>query len=139
MAGFASTKFPYFTKTIDEGKIPDPRALVKVETLKGSRLIKFLIDSGADTTVLPLARYGPWFEIDVNPKNKTEVGGIGDEKIYGYPSKIKTHLGNDSFRIRCLFLESSTAPLLGRLDLWDRFSLLFDNHQKESVFTGLKP
>ena len=113
-----SIKFPYYTKTIDESKIPDPRALIKVDTLKGPRLIKFLIDSGADTTVLPLARYGPSFKIDVSPKNKTEDSGIA----------------KDSFYVRCIFLESSTTPLLGRLDIWSKYSLLFDDNKKESVF-----
>lgn len=133
MAASASIRFPYLTKVIDEGKIPDPRASIRVETLHGLRTIKFLIDSGADTTVLPLAPYGPWFRVDVNSKNKTEIGGIGDEKIYGYTGKIKILLGDDSFWIRCVFVESGTIPLLGRLDLWNRYSLIFDNYKKESV------
>lgn len=84
-------------------------------------MIKFLVDSDADTTILPLARYGQWFKINVNPQNRTEVGGISDEKVCGYPGKIKIHLEKDILPVRCLFLESSTSTLLGRLDIWPNY------------------
>lgn len=130
-------KFPYFEKIIQEGRLPDPSVNILVETLHGPRTIKFLVDSGADTTVLPLARYGPWFKIDVNPKNRTEVGGIGNEKVYGYPGMIKIQLGNEALPVRCIFLESSTAPFLGRLDIWRKYSICFDNLNGETVFEKL--
>ena len=34
-------------------------------------------------------------------------------------------------------IKTDVTPLLGRLDVWDNFSLLFDNKSKETVFYKL--
>ena len=123
--------FPYQTKLIDEGKISVPVVTVELETIKGFWPFEMLLDSGADVTTLPLvslASYFPNFKKD--PKNKIIIGGVEGRGIFAYSHSIHTKLGNRNFLLRCYFIESNVAPLLGRLDFWDKFSINFDNEKQ---------
>lgn len=129
-------KFPYRHKRIDEGIIPDPTIEIKVLTVKGWRRFDFLIDSGADTTCLPLSPYAELLGFRPDPKKKIKIGGVEGKGVTAYPGKIKIKIGGKEMTLRCYFLRSRIMPLLGRLDFWNKFSLLFDNKKKEIT---LKP
>lgn len=52
----------------------------------------------------------------------------------GYPSQIQIQLPRQELTVRCYFIDSDIIPLLGRIDIWDKFSIIFDNIKKEVVF-----
>lgn len=123
--------FPYQTKRIDEGKISVPVVTVELETIKGFWPFEMLLDSGADVTTFPLvslASYFPNFKRD--PKSKMVIGGVEGRGVFAYPHSVHAKLGNKNFLLRCYFIESNVDPLLGRLDVWDKFSITFDNKEQ---------
>jgi hypothetical protein len=63
------------------------------------------------------------------------VGGRG---IKAYPSKVNIKFADQVLEVRCYFIESEVAPLLGRTDVWDHFSLLFDNQDQRIVLKKVK-
>ena len=131
-----ATKFPYRYKRIDEGVIPDPTIEIKTLTTKGWRSFDFLVDSGADTTCLPLKPYAELLGFKPDPEKKIKIGGVEGKGVTAYPGKIKVKIGGKEMPLRCYFLRSRVMPLLGRLDLWNKFSISFDNKKKEIT---LKP
>lgn len=135
-----STKisFPYQFKVIKNEQIADPVIYVGATTQFGLRKIGFLVDSGSDATVLPLVPYHYWFNFTPNPRTKTILGGIEGKGVEAYPGKIKLQIGNEKFTVRCYFVRSNTIPLLGRLDIWDKFSWFFDNKKGQVVFERIK-
>ena len=126
--------FPYQFKVIEAGKIPDPVIYLDVLTPIGTRKIGFLVDSGSDTIILPLAPYHFWFNFKPDAKTATTLGGVEGKGVTSYPSKIALQIGKEEFTIRCYFVKSNTMPLLGRLDIWDKFNWIFDNKKNQVIF-----
>lgn len=131
-----STKiiYPYQFKIIKNQKIPDPVIYLEVVTRFGLRKIGFLVDSGSDTIVLPLAPYHFWFNFKPDTKTATTLGGVEGRGVTGYPSKIVLQINEEAFNVHCYFVRSNTIPLLGRLDIWDKFNWIFDNQKKQVIF-----
>lgn len=131
-----STKliFPYQFKILEFGKLPDPVIYLDVMTRFGPRKVGFLVDSGSDTTVLPLKPYQFWFKFHPNSKTRTTLGGVEGKGVGAYPGKITLTFGKTELSIRCYFIESNTIPLLGRLDVWNKFNWCFDNRKQQVVF-----
>jgi len=131
-----STKifFPYQYKIIGNERLVDPLVNLNVKTQLGIRKIGFLVDSGSDTVVLPLYPYRFWFNFTPNPREKTTLGGVEGRGVEAYPSKITLQIGTEDILTRCYFILSSTMPLLGRLDVWDKFNWFFDNKRQQVVF-----
>lgn len=126
--------FPYQTKIIDEGELIDPRVNLEIMTAAGSLTIKFLVDSGADVTTLPYFPYAPLFNFKKSQKDRITIGGIEGRGVAGYPYTLRTKLKQNQFRLRCYLIDSSTEPLLGRLDFWQLFSIHFNNLRKRTEF-----
>lgn len=132
-----TTRFPYRHKRIDEGVIPDPTVKIDILTKDGWRTTRFLIDSGADTTCLPLTTYAELLGFKPDSKKKIKVGGVEGRGVTAYPGEIKIKIGEKEISLRCYFLRSRTMPLLGRLDFWDKFNILFNNKKKEIVLESI--
>lgn len=132
-----SIHFPYRKKIIDEGAIPLPVANLPVKTKFGVYLIRFLVDSGADTTTLPLS-LAPLFDFKATASKKSWVGGVEGGKVAAYSSQIEIGFGRKFYAVRCHFLNSKVTSLLGRLDVWDEFSILFDNKKEEVVLEPIR-
>lgn len=132
-----SIEFPYQYKFIAEGKIPEPIIELKVTTSQGTSSMDFLVDSGADTTTLPLS-WADLFDFQINKKEHEWIGGVEGGRIAAYPGEIEILLGQRPLIIRCLFVTSNIIPLLGRLDIWDNFSIIFDNRNKKIIFESTK-
>lgn len=62
------------------------------------------------------------------------VSGVEGGRVAGYSSEIEIGFGRKFYKIRCVFVNSKIIPLLGRLDVWDKFSIFFDNIKEEVVF-----
>lgn len=126
--------FPYQSKTTEGTIIPDPVIYLDVFTPLDIRKIGFLVDSGSDTVVLPISPYHFWFNFKPDQKKVVILGGVEGKGVDAYPSKIKLQIGKEKFNVHCYFVKSNTMPLLGRLDIWDKFNWLFDNKRKKVVF-----
>lgn len=119
--------FPYQFKVIENEKIADPVIYIGTVTQFGIRKIGFLVDSGSDAIVLPIAPYHYWFNFKPKNRTKTILDGVEGKGVEAYPSKITLQIGNENIVVRCYFVKSNSMPLLGRLDIWNKFSLFFDN------------
>lgn len=127
------TKFPYQYKNIEFGQIVDPIISLPILTKVGWESLDFLIDSGADVTTIPLDLTGQ-LKYPPNLKKKVKIGGVEGGMVTGFPGKIQIKIGNGQLAARCYFIESDVIPLLGRLDLWNKFTIIFDNMKGEVVF-----
>jgi len=125
--------FPYQYKNINGEKIPDPLITLKLETKHGLLQFKFLLDSGADVTTLPLDPFAKLLGITPDQSKKTVIAGVEGGGIDAYPASIFLSIGKEQISIACFLINSKTIPLLGRKDLWDKYSIFFDNKQKQIV------
>ena len=132
-----SIYFPYRKKIIEEGIIPFPVVNLPVKTKFGAYLIRFLVDSGADTTTLPLS-LASLFAFNPTASRKSWVSGVEGGKVAAYSSQIEISFEKKFYVVRCHFIDSKVTALLGRLDVWDKFSILFDNQKEEVVFEPIK-
>lgn len=130
--------FPYSQKNIDEGKLVDPRVVIEIKTKYGFWPFKFLVDSGADVTSLPLIPHAELFDFRKQSHEKTTIGGIEGRSVGAYPFTLDCRISVVTFRIRCYFIESRIDPLLGRLDFWKHYSVHFDNSKNQTVFSPVK-
>jgi|SRR3989344_6762760 len=125
--------FPYEKKRIDEGILVDPRITLELQTRIGFLSIKFLLDSGADVTTLPLDPYAQLFSFIPKKKQAIRIGGVEGRGVKAYPFQLTARIQKQMFQLRCYFIESRVDPLLGRLDVWDKFSITFDNRNHRTI------
>lgn len=133
-----SIKFPLIDVHTKLGKIPTPLLTTSVLTKFGYQSYQFLLDTGADFTMLP--RYMSE-DIGVNLETlpQTHSYGIEDKGVKVYIGNIKIKLAAKKLKIRCLFSEKDTTPfLLGRIDLFTHFNITFNNKHKKVIFVPLK-
>lgn len=127
--------FPYQYKRIDFGKLFNPLVLFPVKTAFGWQNLWFLVDSGADSLMLPVAlarRLG----LEFNPKVKTRLHGIGKQAVLASPGKITLKINHSQITARSYFVYSDDSfLLLGRLDIFEHFSVSFDKEKQAVVFT----
>lgn len=129
-----SISFPYERKQIEEGGLVDPRITLEIKTTSGFLAMKFLVDSGADVTTLPLTPYAELFNFRQDPKSEIKISGIEGKGVTGYPFSLHLRLRKHEFKIRCYFIKSQIDPLLGRLDFWRFYSITFDNNHLKTIF-----
>ena len=118
--------FPYQYKSASEQILPHPLITLPVQTEQYGQLqINFLVDSGADVTILPLKPYASLFGFQ--PGNQfVQIKGIG-RTLKGYPYHLHLRLFNHWHHIACYLVNTSTLPLLGRQDVWQLASIKFNN------------
>ena len=117
---------PYGIKnlTVFPTKLVVPELPILVKTKFGYRREWFLIDSGADITMLPYFANN-LLECKLE-KSRTKMFGIDGYGVSVYKSKIKVKLLNEEEIIRCVFSERDDIPfILGRLDILDKYNMLF--------------
>lgn len=129
-------KFPYRYKKIDSDQLVDPLVDLLVETSLGWVEMEFLVDSGADATSLPLS-LAEELGISFARRKKVTMGGVEGKGVVAYPGEVKIRIAEEEIKVRCFFIESEIMPLLGRMDIFDQFNLIFDNRNQEIVFEKL--
>ena len=68
---------------------------------------------------------------------KTTLYGIGSQAVHASPGEIKLKINHTEIITRCYFVYSKESLLLlGRLDIFDRFSITFDFKKREVVFNS---
>ena len=124
-------EFPLPEKRTRYGPLPDPKIPVLVRTRDGYRAYRFLLDTGADFSMVPFSMAED-LGIDVSGCPTDHCTGIEGRPLLVYHARIDLRIGEVELSLRCLISESDTTPfVLGRADLFSRFSITFDNRQKK--------
>jgi predicted aspartyl protease len=111
--------------------------VIEYRTLAGYRSREFLVDTGADLSVVPrrLAQEvgHHWDTLPV-----LAVAGVGQGRVHARLGTLPIRIGHLDLSVRCLFLDQPVAPfILGCTDVLDRFALTIDAGQGKIVFTEL--
>ena len=117
---------PYGIKNLSvfPTKLVVPELPILVKTKFGYRREWFLVDSGADITMLPYFASN-LLECKLE-KSRTKMFGIDGYGVCVYKSKIKVRFFNEEETIKCVFSERDDIPfILGRLDVLDKYNMLF--------------
>ncbi len=118
------------------GRIFYPIITISLKTIdKGMVDFDFIVDTGADITMLPLYmadRLG----VDLKKARKSQSLGIGGFLINTWITQIPIYIADTEFKIRVSITNDNETPLLlGRVDLLDTiFSWHFDSKRKKIIF-----
>lgn len=130
--------FPYLYKRIEFGKVFNPLISLPVKSRWGWQPLWFLVDSGADTTMLTLS-LATNLGLVVNRNEKTQLFGIGEKSVPAYPGNVVLQFGISEKPVRAYFVDASESTLLlGRLDVFDKYTIVFDASSHEVKFHSLK-
>lgn len=129
--------FPYRYKRIPLGKVVDPLIQIQIKAIYGWQQVWILVDTGADTTTLPL-QFAKRLGVSFDHSKKEKLAGIGNEVVWGYPTVIDLRINGKPLSVRTHLLETyQDILLLGRMDVFDKFTLVFDNHHQNLQFQEL--
>jgi len=104
--------------------VPVPELSLDVRTKYGWARQWFLVDTGADITMLPF-HASEWLDCELTTK-KARVYGIDGEGVTVFASKITVRIGNRTKMVRCVFSDRDDIPfILGRLDILKSHDILF--------------
>ncbi|MBI2232642.1 MAG: hypothetical protein HYU56_01875 [Candidatus Aenigmarchaeota archaeon] len=96
------------------------------------------VDSGADITLIPNT-VGELLGFEKENDNIKEVYSVGKKSIPIIIKKIKLRIANHEFEARVAWALTENVPiLLGRMDVFDKFKITFDQAKKKTIFE-LKP
>ncbi len=129
------TVFKYrkeFSKISKEIYRPVGEIFLKTDTNEIN--VPMYIDSGADITIIPRI-LGESLGFEVGDSKILELSGIGKAKVPVIPKQVKMKIGGKEFDARIAWcLEEEIPPLLGRLDIFNKFKIIFDEKSKEIIF-----
>ena len=131
-------EFPLGTKVTSFGRVPDPVVPFLLLTKDGYVPFDFLIDTGADCSMIPASIAQTDLGVDLARCHQEVFVGIEGSGVRVFRGSITLKIGSYPLRVRCVFSPREHTPLiLGRLDLFQRFSITFDNHRHLIRFTRL--
>jgi hypothetical protein len=132
-----SIEFPLGKKLITLGEVPDSVITVNVLTVEGFLPFEFILDTGADCTVLP--KYmAKLTGVNLSTCRQDHTYGLEERPLKVYIGKITIKISRYQFPIRCLFAESDTTSLLlGRMDIFAHFNITFDNKNERIKLTKI--
>lgn len=130
-------EFPYQPKiTKNYGVIPNPRITVLVKSLFGFEPITFLVDTGADITMLPRSwaqRLG--VKLGGLPSHTMLVASGREIAVYQSRITVKFRPNYQELLLPCTFTASDKTPLLlGRLGIFADWTLKFSHRKKSLTF-----
>lgn len=133
----APFRFSYQPKiTKHYGEIPDPKVSIFIKTLFGFEPIAFLVDTGADLSMLPRSwaqRLG--IKLKNLPSHSMLTASGKEMKVYRGQITIKLGQTSKKITLPCTFTASDKTPLLlGRLGIFAIFTLEFSHREKALFF-----
>ena len=133
----ASITFPLEETQTAFGRLVIPRIAVEVRTIYGYQAYRFLLDTGADFTMLPRFMAAD-LGIDISRCRRLRSIGIEGKAITSYLSTMHIRLTSWEFDLACLISKKDTTPfILGRMGVFNRFTIFFDNRRKRIVLTKI--
>lgn len=111
--------------------IPRPLARVKLISESAEATVDAYVDSGADITLVPYS-VGIALGFSLKPEDEIRrIGGVGGGKISIVVRRLKLRIGSRELNVRVAWCMSEDVPLiLGRLDIFDEFDVLFEGGKK---------
>ena len=112
------------------GTIERPVADIFMRTT-GGEWIEFhpFIDSGADITLIPYS-FGLMLGLSKDSEKIKELKGVRGIALPVVISKVKMRIGNIELNPRVAWaLIEEAPPLLGRLDIFDKFDITFKENE----------
>jgi hypothetical protein len=92
------------------------------------------IDSGADITLIPRS-VGELLGFELVNEEIKEMGGVGGSKVPTIIKTLKVRIGEFEFPIKIAWaLVEDVPPLLGRVDVFDKFEVTFRQKEKITEF-----
>ena len=131
--------FKYRQEKITEGQIIyRPIAKVTLIGLNDKKITEYMyIDSGADFTLIPY-RLGLYIGLNRNQQNVKEIQGISGSIGVIYHD-VTMCIGGMSFPIKIAWAQIENIPLLlGRTDVFDNFTITFDQKKRNIIFKARK-
>lgn len=125
--------FPYKFLQSELGRIPYPVLPVALHRLGQVFRYEFIVDTGADTTTLP-HYVAKKLKIDLRTLPRSKSQGIGNKPSSTWESELILEIAGIKVKTHCFFVASNKIPpLLGKLDIFDKFNFYFDNDQDKLV------
>lgn len=134
--------FPLIRKSSNQGYIPNPIIPVRLLTQSGYVLFHFLVDTGSDFSLIPVAFAEP-FGFDTSKMRSKEIRGLNQASVRMYIAKVTIKITHKPIEIRCGFTEGRSSQalgtpfILGTIDVFDKYSIHFDNKAKLIHFTDI--
>src|SRR3990167_6645004 len=129
-----SVEFPLSPIRGKKGIVPEPIVPLAVKSAKAERIYDFLVDSGADATLLPRSLAD---DLGINLKRCpwSVTQGVEGKGIKIYNTFLKLKIGQWEDRIHCAFASHDhIPPLLGRLDVFSLYTIIFEAKRKSIIF-----
>lgn len=131
----ASIEFPILPKITVFGTIPDALIPAILQTLRGPLPLQFILDTGADFTMLP-HHMADLVGVDLKKVPSGWSLGIEGKGIKTWIGHIEVAIGPYLVPLRCLFSSNDETPyLLGRADLFSAFLIAFDTRKRKIRLT----
>lgn len=117
------------------GKIYRPIADIYFKDKFGNELVSFMyIDSGADIILIP-RQFGETLGLELKNDKIEEVGGIGNNKVPIVIKEAMIRIGEKELKAKIAWaLIEEVPPLLGRIDVFDNFDVIFKQKNKKIIF-----
>jgi hypothetical protein len=117
------------------GEIKRPVADIFIRSERGEWIeLHPFIDSGADITLLPYS-FGLMLGFKKNIGELYELKGVRGIGVPVIVKRVKMRIGNIELEPRVAWaLIEETPPLLGRLDLFDKFNITFKEREGKIIF-----
>ncbi|MBM4041024.1 MAG: hypothetical protein FJ290_21195 [Planctomycetes bacterium] len=115
------------------GALRKPLIPVTVCGPKGAATAKFLLDSGADISILPRS-FGRLIGLSAQGAPTEQVRGVGSGPVRYHLCSVRVRIRHIEVPLRLGWCEIEDVPLLlGRLDLFDRLDIEFKQHSNAIV------
>jgi len=131
-----SIEFPLLYKQTPFGLLSDPKIPIEVKTLAGYRTYRFLLDTGADFSVVP-RRLAQQVGLAWGTLPEAQMVGVGQGSVETRLGNLPVRLAHIEFTVHCLFVDTRIAFILGRADFLERFALTIDHSQQRIVLTDI--
>ncbi len=137
-----SLEFPFEYADIEGlGRLFYPMVRLPIKTIVGWREFKFLVDTGADVTTLPLEALS-LMGMDFRKLPVSHTLGVGGYSVKTYEFKLPLKIGYEEIEVHASAVEDEgkTLPiLLGRKDVFEStFSLELDSRRQMTIISNNK-
>jgi len=132
-------EFPVGTKRISLGRVSNPVVPLLVLTRNDTYLpFDFLVDTGADCSMIPAVIAEAELGVELARCPQDVFFGIEGTGVRVYRGTASLKIGPHPLRVRCVFSTHEQGPLiLGRMDVFQHFTITFDNDRHVVRFIKL--
>lgn len=117
------------------GEILRPMADIMLEANRQRVEVSMCVDSGADITMIPF-RFGKALGLKQRPSDKIlEIKGVSGSGVPYVIKRVNLILNKRKLSVRIAWALMEEVPLLlGRMDVFNRFKITFDEKQELITF-----